>query len=163
MLALPPRSIKNFWSNRSRFCGYGSSHPNLSQLQSLDGKIGQHEAGFVNLLVVVLVLFHLFIWADAPQRDLNIPTLILAADHEADLAARVSRDGRVRVLNDGEDLLANFLEVPDEVAMQPDTLPYSLCKLAIWTLFDRKGRYEPCVVITPPSFKAPFRSSKYGF
>ena len=77
-------------------------------------------------LVVVLILLHLFFRLNASQWDLDVPVFVLAADHKPDLAARVGRDGRVRVLDYGENLFAYFLQVPDQIAVQPDALPWNL-------------------------------------
>ena len=95
--------------------------PNLSQLKGFNSKVRQHKASLVNGLVVVLVLLHLFFLTDAPQWRLHVPTLFLTTDHEANLAARVGRDGCVCIFNNWEDLFADFLEVSYEVVMQPDT------------------------------------------
>ena len=47
------------------------------------------------------------------QRGLDVAVLVLGADHEADLAGRVGRDRRVRVLDGREDFLARPLELGD--------------------------------------------------
>lgn len=50
---------------------------------------------------------------------LDVAVRILAANHETDLAGRVSRDGSVGVLDDGEDFFAGLFQVGDELEMEP--------------------------------------------
>lgn len=73
----------------------------------------------MDLLVVVSVPLLLLLIGDGPQRDLNIGVLVLGADHEANLAGRVGRDGGVGVLNGREDFAARLLELGDELEVEP--------------------------------------------
>lgn len=74
---------------------------------------GQNECCLVNLFAVVLAKVFLLLGGPASERLLEVQAGVLGADHEADLAGRVGRDGGVAVLNVREDLLAALLEVDD--------------------------------------------------
>lgn len=93
-------------------------------MKSLLGKVGQNEAGLVDLSVVVAALGLFLLGCPLAKRNTDIAVGILAADHEADLARRVGRDGGVGVLGDGEDFLAVFLELGDERQVEPLVLGY---------------------------------------
>lgn len=69
----------------------------------------------MDVRVVVPAQLLLLLLGPGPERHLDVAVLVLAAYHEADLPRWVSRDGRVGVLGDGEDLLAVLLEVGDEL------------------------------------------------
>lgn len=69
--------------------------------------------------VVVPAELLLFLLGPGPQGNPDVAAGILAADHEADLARGVGRDGGVSVLGNGEDLLAVLLELGDERQVQP--------------------------------------------
>lgn len=73
----------------------------------------------MDLLVVVLEQLVLLGLAQAPERLPDVPRGVLAAHHEPDLAGWVGRDGRVRILDDGEDLVADSGEVLDELKVEP--------------------------------------------
>jgi hypothetical protein len=73
----------------------------------------------VNLFTVVSAQFLLFVLCPGTHWLLNVAPGILAADHEADLSRWVGGDRGVRVLGDGENLLAVFLELGDEFEVKP--------------------------------------------
>lgn len=73
----------------------------------------------MDFLIIIPAKLLLLLERPAPQRHLDIPFGILAADHEADLAGRVGGDGGVSVFDGGEDFLAGFLELGDEREVQP--------------------------------------------
>ena len=100
-------------------------------MQGLDGKVREHEASLVDSLAVILVLLQLLFGADGPQGRLDVPALIFAADHEANLTTWVGGDGSVSVLDDWEHLFADFLEGLDEFSVEPDALSWRLCELMI--------------------------------
>lgn len=79
----------------------------------------QNKARFVNLRVVVPAQLILFLQTPASQGRLYIPILVLAADHESNLPARIRRDGSIRVFDGGEDFFAGFLEVSDQLQVEP--------------------------------------------
>lgn len=58
-------------------------------------------------------------------RDIAIS--VLAADHEANLSGWVGWDSGVCVLGDWEDLLAVFLELGDELEVEPLVLGWRRC------------------------------------
>lgn len=78
----------------------------------------------MNLGIVVSAL--LLLLSSSPRADglLDIAVGVLAADHEANLARGVGRDGGVGVLGDGEDFLAVLLELGNEGEMEPLVLSY---------------------------------------
>ena len=73
----------------------------------------------MDILVVVPTQLLLLLNTPAPQRLLHIPILVLATDHEADLAARVRGYGGVGIFDGGKDLFAGFLQVGDEGEVEP--------------------------------------------
>lgn len=75
----------------------------------------------MDLLVVVLVL-GILLSGEGSQRHSRSSVGVLGADHEADLAGGVSRDGAVSVLGNREHLLAGLLEVGDDLEVDPDAL-----------------------------------------
>ena len=95
-------------------------HPSsLSRVQDLASKVGEHEAGAVDIGVVVAAET-LFLFAGPGAEGLaDVAVCVLAADHEADLAGGVGGDGGVGVLDDGEDLLAGLLELTDQLEVKP--------------------------------------------
>ena len=76
----------------------------------------------MNFLAVVLVQFLLFIGTHGPQRLRDVAIRVLAADHEADLAGWVGRNGGVGVFGDGKDFSARLLERGDQGEMKPYVL-----------------------------------------
>ena len=88
-------------------------------VQSLAGKVGQHEAGAVDVLVVVAAETLLLLARPGARGLAHVAVGVLAADHEADLAGGVGGDGGVGVFGDGEDLLAGLAEVGDQGEVQP--------------------------------------------
>ena len=78
----------------------------------------------MDLLVVVAAQTLLLLGGPGTNGLLDVAVGVLAADHEADLARRVGRDGGVGVLGDGEDFLAVFLELGDERKVEPLVLGY---------------------------------------
>lgn len=94
-------------------------------LESFSSKAGQHEAGTVDILVVVSAqLIFLF---SCPRTDglANVALRVLAGDEEANLAGWVGGNGGVGVFDDGEDFLHEFLEVGDELDVKPLVLGWT--------------------------------------
>lgn len=87
-----------------------STNPSIHlRTQSLAGKVGQHEAGAVDILVVVAAELLLLLTGPGADGLADVASGVLAADHEANLAGGVGGDGGVGVLGDGEDLAAGLL------------------------------------------------------
>jgi len=82
----------------------------------------------VDILVVVAAQALLLLAGPGAQRLLDVAVGVLAADHEADLARGVGRDGGVGVLDDGEDLLAGLLQLGDERDVEPLVLSCTWCR-----------------------------------
>lgn len=78
----------------------------------------------MDFLIVVSTQLLFLLGGPASQWLLHVSGAILTADHEADLSRRIGRDGRVGVFNDGEDVAAGFLELGNEVQVQPLVLRY---------------------------------------
>lgn len=133
-------------------------------VQNLAGKVGQDEAGAVDILAVVAAQLLLLLAGPLPEGLTEVAGGVLAADHEADLAGGVSGDGGVGILDDGEDLAAGLLQAGDEGEVEPEVLAWRL--LDGNELDNRRAErgeevgYVPWVVMTPPSVRASFRSSK---
>lgn len=87
--------------------------------ESLASKVGQDEAGAVDVLVVVAAQALLLLAGPGANGLTHVAAGVLAADHEADLAGGVGGDGGVGVLGDGEDLTAGLLEVSDHGKVEP--------------------------------------------
>ena len=102
----------------------GSSSANLDLRQSLAGEGGQNESSLVDLLAVVLAKLVLLLGRPAAERLLEVALAVLGADHEANLARGVGRNGGVGVLDVREDSLARLLEVSDDVEVQPLVLSW---------------------------------------
>ena len=85
-----------------------------SLLQGLLGKGGKDEAGLVDVGVVVPAQLALLFLAPRADGLAHVAGGVLGADHEADLARRVGRDGGVGVLGHGEDLTTVLLELGDQ-------------------------------------------------
>lgn len=81
--------------------------------QRLPRKVRQHKTRAVDLLIVIPAQLLLLLGAPFPQRRFHVAILVFAADHEADLAGGVGRDGGVGVFDGGEDFFAGFFEVGD--------------------------------------------------
>ncbi len=92
---------------------------NPSSFQGLSGKVGEDEAGLVDLGVVVSAKLDLFLRGPLAQGNADVGIGVLAADHEADLSGWVGRDGRVGVLGHREDLFAVLLEVGNQGEVKP--------------------------------------------
>ena len=73
----------------------------------------------MNLFIVVSTQLILLLSIPAPQRRFDISVLIFAADHEADLARGIGKDGSVGVLDSREDFLTGFLKVGNEGEVEP--------------------------------------------
>ena len=128
----------------------------------------------MNILVVVPAEFLFLLDTPAPDRLLDVSIFILAAHHEADLPARIRRDGGVCVFDGGEDFFAGLFQVCDEGEVEPLVLSCIATSRSAWCQTIESARYavqeagwevkqqdeQPCVVITPPSFKAPDSNSK---
>lgn len=97
--------------------------------QRLPRKSRQHKASLVNVLVVVSTQLFLLLGIPAPHRRRDVPVLVLAAHHEADLARRVGGDGGVGVLDHGEDFPAGLFEVGDEGEVEPLVFRCDECQL----------------------------------
>lgn len=82
----------------------------------------------MDLLGVVPTQLVLFVGLPVAERNFDIAVGILAADHETDLARGIRWDGCVGVFDDGEDLLAGFLELADEREVQPLVFGYIVGK-----------------------------------
>ena len=83
----------------------------------------------MDLLIVVSTQLILLLSIPAPQRRFDISVLVFAADHEADLARGIGKDGSVGVLDSREDFLAGFLEVGNEGEVEPLVFRCSDCQL----------------------------------
>ena len=73
----------------------------------------------MNIPVVVPAQFLLFLDGPVPNGLFDVAIFVFAADHEADLAGWVGRDGGVGVLDCGEDFFAGFFEGGDEGEVEP--------------------------------------------
>jgi hypothetical protein len=73
----------------------------------------------MNIRVIILAQLLLLFRSKRANRLLDIAIGILAADHEANLAGRICRDGSVGVFDGGEDFFAVFLELGDQWQMEP--------------------------------------------
>lgn len=73
----------------------------------------------MNIRVVVSAQLLLLLLGPRPERHLDVGIGVLAAHHEADLARGVGWDGGVGVLSHRENLLAVFLELGDELEVEP--------------------------------------------
>jgi len=89
----------------------------LSQRGSSEG--WQDERGLVDIGVVVSAELLLLLRCEGAQGLGEVSVGVLAADHEANLSGGVSWDGRVGVLDVGEDLLAVLLELGDQWKVEP--------------------------------------------
>lgn len=92
--------------------------------QSLASERGQHERCLVNLFAVVSAQLLFLLLRPGSHWLLDIALSVLAANHEADLSRRIGWDGGVCVLGDGKDLLAVFLELGDELEVEPLVLSW---------------------------------------
>jgi len=81
--------------------------------QRLPCKIRQHKTRPVNLLVIIPTQLLLLLGAPFSQRRFHVAILVFTADHEADLARGVGRNGGVGVFDCREDFFAGFFEVGD--------------------------------------------------
>ena len=97
----------------------------VTLLEGLLGKLGQDEAGLVDLGRVVSALLILLLLGPLSERGLDVGVGVLGADHEADLARGVGRDGGEAVLGDGEDAGAVLLDLLDERQVEPLALSYN--------------------------------------
>lgn len=98
-----------------------SNHP---LFKSLPSKSWQHEAGLVDISIVVAVELLLLLWAPSAKGCLEVAVAVLAADHETNLTRWVGWDGSVGVLDVGEDFLAVLFELGDQWQVQPLVLGY---------------------------------------
>ena len=73
----------------------------------------------MNRLIVVPTQLILLVGIPAAHGRRDVAVLILAADHEADLARGIGWDGGIGVFDRGEDFFAGFLEVGDEGEVEP--------------------------------------------
>jgi hypothetical protein len=73
----------------------------------------------VDLLAIVSTQLLFLLLRPGSYWLLDVALSILAADHEADLSRGVGWNGSVCVFGDWEDLLAIFLELGDELEVEP--------------------------------------------
>jgi hypothetical protein len=144
----------------------------LDRGKGLAGESGQNERCLVDLLAVVLAQLVLLLRCPAAKRLLEVALAVLGADHEADLTGWVGRDSCVGVLDVGENSLARLLEVGNDVEVQPLVLGWVTVSRRpknrlVYNSLSNSDKLEgqerglqPWVVMTPPSRRAPFRSSK---
>jgi len=85
----------------------------------------------VDLRVVVSAELDLLLSGPLAKGNLDVGVGVLGADHEADLARGVGRDGGVGVLGDGEDLAAVLPELGDQGKVEPLVLSCLGVTLAI--------------------------------
>lgn len=78
----------------------------------------------MDILVVVSEKSLLLLRGEVADWVLEVAGGVLGADHEADLAGWVGRDGGVGVLDGWEDLLAVLLQLGDQWQMEPLVLSY---------------------------------------
>ena len=88
-------------------------------LQRLACKGGKDERCPVDFLVVVLAQLLFLRGGPAAERFPEVRVGVLGADHKANLARGVSRDGGIGIFDSGEDLSAVLLELGDERKVQP--------------------------------------------
>lgn len=164
-----------------------ATHP--TSPQSLASEGWQHEGCLVDLLAVVSAQLLFLLLGPRAHWLFDIAISVLAADHKANLSGWVGRDGGVCVLSDWEDFFAVLLELGNELEVEPLVLGWKemlvkcikqaatffLIEVRPWSqplanpmkiYLQRCGigkGLQPCVVITPPSRRAPERSSKYDF
>ena len=68
---------------------------------------------------VVSALLILLLLGPGSEGVLDVGLGVLGADHKANLARGVSRDGGIGIFDSGEDLSAVLLELGDERKVQP--------------------------------------------
>ncbi len=104
-----------FPTSRKRHASLPPSPSPLISLspQRLPCEIRQHKTRPVNLLVIIPTQLLLLLGAPFSQRRFHVAILVFAADHEADLARGVGRNGGVGVFDCREDFFAGFFEVGD--------------------------------------------------
>ena len=78
----------------------------------------------MDLCIIISALFFLHSSRPRPHRYLYVDVGVFAADHETDLARWIGRDGGVRILSHGKDLIALLLEPRDQRQMQPLVFSY---------------------------------------
>jgi hypothetical protein len=81
----------------------------------------------VDFLVIISAQLLLLVWRPRSYWLGYVSVCILGADHESDLARRISGDSGIGVLSYREDFLARFLQVSNEIGMQPLVLSYNTC------------------------------------
>lgn len=86
----------------------------------------------MDLPVIISTQFPLLLGAPMAQRGRDVAVLVLAADHEADLAGGVGGDGRVGVLDGREEFLAGFLELGDQGEVEPLVLACGWKRFSLW-------------------------------
>lgn len=79
----------------------------------------------MNIRVVVPAQLLLLFLGPRPERHLYVGIGVLAAHHEADLARGVGWDGCVGVLSHRENFLAVFLELGNELEVEPLVLSWN--------------------------------------
>ena len=82
----------------------------------------------MDLFAIVLAQLFFLLRTPCPNWLLDITFGVFAADHKANLARRIGRNGRVCVLGDGKDFFAGFFQLRDEAQVKPLVLGYSRMK-----------------------------------
>ena len=80
----------------------------------------------MDLLVVVLAKFLLFLSGESTEWFGDITVGILAADHEADLAGWIGGNGGVGIFYSREDLLAVLLKLGNQWEVEPLVFGYNI-------------------------------------
>ncbi len=80
----------------------------------------------MNSLAVVRISLHFLLRTDAPDWILDVPSLVFAAHHKADLAAGIGRNCGVGIFNNREYFFAGSSKASDQVGVQPYALSYEL-------------------------------------
>ena len=100
------------------------SIPPIYSSQSGTSEGRENEASLVDVGVVVPAQLVFLLGSPAPQWRCEIAISVLAADHEADLAAGVSWNGSVGIFDVRENLLAVLLELGDQWEVDPLVLSW---------------------------------------
>jgi len=88
----------------------------------------------MDLPIIISTQFPLLLGAPMAQRGRDVAVLVLAADHEADLAGGVGGNGRVGVFDGREEFLAGFLELGDQGKVEPLVLACGGRGLVCWQI-----------------------------
>lgn len=108
LLATLPLHLQPSSKTAAPFPSSRPRHPYLPQ--RLPRKTRQHKARPMNLAIIIPTQPFLLLHTPMPQRRLDIPVRVLAADHKPDLARGVGGDRGVGVFDGGEDFFAGGFE-----------------------------------------------------